>query len=93
MNALVAVEGTPLENQKRVEVTEMVRMIATARILMPTSMVRLSAGREEMPESLQAMCFLAGANSMFYGDRLLTTGNPDVDRDDQLFARLGMKAV
>ncbi|HMV01154.1 MAG TPA: biotin synthase, partial [Rhodocyclaceae bacterium] len=64
-----------------------------ARILMPTSWVRLSAGRQEMSDELQALCFLAGANSMFYGDRLLTTGNPDVARDEALFERLGLKAV
>ncbi|MEY4592557.1 MAG: hypothetical protein RIR18_1452, partial [Pseudomonadota bacterium] len=63
------------------------------RITMPKSYVRLSAGRQEMRDELQAMCFLAGANSMFYGERLLTTGNPDVSRDDQLFARLGLKAI
>ena len=72
---------------------EFVRTIAAARIAMPTSWVRLSAGRQEMSDELQAMCFLAGANSMFYGDFLLTTGNPDIERDDALFARLGMKAI
>ncbi|MFZ1245323.1 MAG: biotin synthase, partial [Azonexus sp.] len=67
--------------------------IAAARIMMPSSWVRLSAGRQQMSDELQTLCFLAGANSMFYGDRLLTTDNPDVDRDDALFARIGVKAV
>jgi biotin synthase len=69
-----------------------VRVIAVARLMMPKAHVRLSAGREAMSDELQAMCFMAGANSMFYGERLLTTGNPDVARDQQLFARLGLKA-
>jgi biotin synthase len=92
INALVAVEGTPLESQPRVEVWEMVRAIATARILMPTSMVRLSAGRLSLTEADQALCFLAGANSIFAGEKLLTTPNPAVDRDRAMFARLGLKA-
>ena len=93
INNLVPIPGTPLADNPRLDPFEFVRTIAAARITMPSSWVRLSAGRQEMSDELQALCFLAGANSMFYGDRLLTTGNPDVDRDDQLFARLGMKAV
>jgi biotin synthase len=77
----------------RLDPFEFVRTIAAARITMPNSWVRLSAGRQEMSDELQAMCFFAGANSMFYGERLLTTGNPDVERDEALFARLGLKAV
>ena len=72
---------------------EFVRTIAVARILMPHSMVRLSAGRESMSDELQALCFLAGANSIFYGEKLLTTGNPDVERDQALFARLGLRPM
>ena len=68
-------------------------MIAVARITMPKSFVRLSAGRQQMPESMQALCFLAGANSIFYGDKLLTTGNPDVSRDQNLFAKLNIKPL
>jgi biotin synthase len=90
VNALVAVKGTPLENQERVSVWDMVRMIATARILMPKAMVRLSAGRLEMPVTEQALCFLAGANSIFAGDKLLTTPNPDVDQDKAMFELLGL---
>jgi biotin synthase len=90
VNALVAVEGTPLADQPRVDIWEMVRTIATARILMPESMVRLSAGRVNMSETDQALCFLAGANSIFAGDKLLTTPNPKVDRDRILFERLGL---
>jgi biotin synthase len=91
VNALVPVEGTPLAEQPRVSVWEMCRMIATARILMPGAMVRLSAGRETMSDEEQALCFLAGANSIFAGDKLLTTPNPTVDRDARLFATLGLK--
>ncbi|GAB4332166.1 MAG: biotin synthase BioB [Flammeovirgaceae bacterium] len=91
VNALVAVKGTPLENQKRVSVWEMVRMIATARITMPKSMVRLSAGRLEMSIEEQALCFLAGANSIFAGEKLLTTPNPAVDTDKQMFQILNLK--
>ncbi len=69
------------------------RTIAAARITMPASYVRLSAGREQMSDELQALCFMAGANSLFYGERLLTTDNPDADRDDRLFARLGLRAI
>jgi biotin synthase len=90
VNALVPVAGTPLENQPRVSVWAMCRMIATARILMPRAMVRLSAGREQMSEEEQALCFLAGANSIFAGEKLLTTPNPGPDRDRQLFDLLGL---
>lgn len=91
VNALIAVEGTPMENQKRVSVWEMVRMVATARILMPKAMVRLSAGRVEMPMSEQALCFMAGANSIFAGEKLLTTSNNALDEDKQMFDLLGLK--
>jgi biotin synthase len=90
VNALVAVDGTPLEGSPKVSVWSMLRMIATARIIMPTAMVRLSAGRLEMPESEQALCFLAGANSIFAGDKLLTTPNPSIDRDSSMLATLGL---
>ena len=92
INNLVPVAGTPLANTAPLDPFEFVRTIAIARITMPLTMVRLSAGREQMDEALQTLCFLAGANSIFYGDRLLTTGNPQADHDRQLFARLGMKA-
>ena len=91
INQLVKVEGTPLEEEKDLDVFDFVRMIATARILMPASMVRLSAGRLELSDEAQALCFLAGANSVFMGDKLLTTPNPEEDRDSQLLERLGMK--
>jgi biotin synthase len=91
VNALVPVEGTPLENQPRVPIWDMVRMIATARIIMPRAMVRLSAGRVQMTMEEQAMCFMAGANSIFAGDRLLTTPNPDVDQDKLMFETLNLK--
>jgi biotin synthase len=91
INALVAVEGTPLGDRPRVAIWDMVRAIATARILMPRAMVRLSAGRVAMSESDQALCFLAGANSIFAGDKLLTTPNPELDRDRAMFDRLGLK--
>jgi biotin synthase len=91
INALVAVEGTPLAGRPRVDVWEMVRTIATARILMPAAMVRLSAGRVHLTEPEHALCFLAGANSIFAGDKLLTTPNPEADRDQALFERLGLK--
>ncbi|MCC3158483.1 biotin synthase BioB [Hymenobacter sp. 15J16-1T3B] len=90
VNALVPVAGTPLAEQPRVSVWEMLRMIATARILMPNTMVRLSAGRQEMPVTEQALCFLAGANSIFSGEKLLTTPNPDFDADKEMFALLGL---
>ena len=93
INNLVPIPGTPMADHPRLDPFEFVRTIAAARIAMPASWVRLSAGRQEMSDELQALCFLAGANSMFYGERLLTTGNPDVDRDDQLFSRLGLTAV
>ena len=91
INQLVAVPGTPLADAAPLDPFEFVRTIAVARILMPASHVRLSAGREAMSDELQALCFLAGANSIFHGDRLLTTGNPDAARDQQLFARLGIE--
>jgi biotin synthase len=90
INRLVKVEGTPLDEQAEIAPLEFVRTIAVARILMPASYVRLSAGRSEMSDELQALCFLAGANSIFYGEKLLTTGNPDTARDDALFAELGL---
>lgn len=91
INNLVPVAGTPLANAEPLDPFEFVRTIAIARITMPLTMVRLSAGREQMDDALQALCFLAGANSIFYGDRLLTTGNPQADEDRQLFTRLGIK--
>ena len=90
INDLVRVEGTPLADADELPWMEFVRTIAVARILMPRSFVRLSAGRTRMGEAVQAMCFFAGANSIFYGEKLLTTGNPDVARDDALFAALGV---
>ncbi len=90
INALVAVKGTPLENNERIGIDEMLRMIATARILMPKSVVRLSAGRNEMSIAEQALCFMAGANSIFAGEKLLTTPNPDFDTDMQMFKMLGL---
>jgi biotin synthase len=93
INALVAVEGTPLQDRPPVDPFEMVRMCATARILLPRSMVRLSAGRQEMSREAQTLCFLAGANSIFYGEKLLTTGNPDVEADMALLRELGMRAL
>jgi biotin synthase len=93
VNALVAVKGTPLEEQQPVEIWEMVRMIATARIAMPKSIVRLSAGRVTMSVSEQALCFLAGANSIFTGEKLLTTSNCDFDEDKQMFDALGLESL
>jgi biotin synthase len=90
INMLVRVEGTPLARQEPVDPLEMVRMIATARVLMPASMVRLAAGRMSMSDEAQALCFLAGANSIFIGEKLLTTPNPDVQNDYSLLGRLGM---
>jgi len=90
INNLVRVEGTPLAAAEALDWTEFVRTIAVARVLMPASFVRLSAGRQEMHEAVQALCFHAGANSIFYGDKLLTTGNPEIERDNALFARLGL---
>ena len=93
INRLVQVEGTPLHGTVELDPFEFVRTVAVARILMPASMVRLSAGRESMSDELQALCFAAGANSIFYGEKLLTTGNPDTERDRALFARLGLRPM
>jgi len=93
INRLVQVEGTPLHGTTEIDPFEFVRTIAVARIAMPKSMVRLSAGRESMSDELQALCFAAGANSIFYGEKLLTTGNPDTERDLALFARLGLRPM
>ena len=93
VNMLVRVEGTPLAKQRAEDPLELVRMIATARILMPTSMVRLSAGRMSLSDEAQALCFLAGANSIFMGDKLLTTPNPEANMDRQLFDKLGMRLM
>lgn len=93
INNLVQVPGTPLEGAEELDWTEFVRTIAVARITMPGSYVRLSAGRRGMPEAVQALCFLAGANSIFYGDKLLTTGNPDVDADRALMAKLDLQPL
>ncbi|KRA17127.1 MULTISPECIES: biotin synthase BioB [unclassified Lysobacter] len=93
INRLVQVEGTPLAGTAELDPFEFVRTIAVARLLMPRSMVRLSAGRESMSDELQALCFLAGANSIFYGEKLLTTGNPDTERDMALFERLGLRPM
>ncbi|WP_282278012.1 biotin synthase BioB [Stenotrophomonas sp. PS02297] len=93
INRLVQVAGTPLHGSAELDPFEFVRMIAVARIAMPRSMVRLSAGRESMSDELQALCFAAGANSIFYGEKLLTTGNPDTARDQALFARLGIRPM
>lgn len=92
INALVAVEGTPMEEEKPVEIWEMIRMVATTRIVMPETQVRLSAGRTNMSREGQAMCFFAGANSIFAGDKLLTTPNPDVNEDMKMFELLGLQA-
>lgn len=90
INALVPVAGTPLQHNKKVDVWDMVRMIATARITMPATMVRLSAGRTDMSIAEQALCFLAGANSIFAGDKLLTTPNPSFEEDNEMFKLLGL---
>ena len=90
INSLVPVEGTPLADQKPVSIWEMVRMVATARIVLPKTQVRLSAGRTSMSKEGQALCFLAGANSIFAGDKLLTTPNPDINEDMELFKELGL---
>ena len=92
INQLVRVPGTPLADSKALDPFDFVRMIAVARILMPASHVRLSAGRAEMSDELQALCFMAGANSIFYGEKLLTTGNPDTEHDLRLFQRLKIAA-
>ncbi len=93
INALVAVKGTPAAQAAALDAIDFVRTIAVARIVMPRSMVRLSAGRESMSQETQALCFLAGANSIFYGEKLLTTPNPETDADKALFARLGMRSM
>ncbi len=93
VNALVPVEGTPLAQHARVETLDMVRTIAVARILMPASMVRLSAGRQQMNEEAQLLCMMAGANSVFFGEKLLTTGNPEFDQDMALFEKAGVKPL
>jgi biotin synthase len=93
INNLVQVEGTPLYGTEILDPLEFVRTIAVARITMPKAMVRLSAGREAMTEELQALCFLAGANSIFYGEKLLTTGNPQTQKDRALLDRLGMRPM
>lgn len=93
VNALVAVQGTPLGGKTPVQPFELVRMIATARILMPESIVRLSAGRSSLSDEAQALCFLAGANSVFFGEKLLTTGNPDVDADRELMSEIGVSPL
>ncbi|TDY04080.1 biotin synthase BioB [Thiohalophilus thiocyanatoxydans] len=93
INMLVRVEGTPLQEAEDFDHLEFIRSIAVARILMPQSYVRLSAGREEMSNEMQALCFLAGANSVFYGEKLLTTPNPGADHDQQLFDKLGIQAI
>jgi biotin synthase len=91
INQLVQVEGTPLNGTETIDPFDFVRVIAVARILMPKAHVRLSAGRTEMHDEMQALAFFAGANSIFYGEKLLTTGNPDMEKDRALFARLGIK--
>lgn len=93
INLLVQVKGTPMQNAQALDPIEFVRSVAVARILMPKSMVRLSAGREQMDEPLQAICFLAGANSIFYGEKLLTTPNPSADQDMALFDKLGIRVM
>jgi biotin synthase len=93
INMLVRVEGTPLADTGTLDALDFVRTIAVARITMPSSMVRLSAGREDMSEETQALCFLAGANSNFYGPKLLTTPNPGRDRDMALLDKLGLRAM
>ncbi|MCW7539812.1 biotin synthase BioB [Aquabacterium sp. A7-Y] len=92
INHLVQVEGTPLHGIEALDPLEFVRTIAVARVTMPKARVRLSAGRQQMSDAVQALCFLAGANSIFYGDKLLTTGNPDWERDQRLFTKLGLQA-
>jgi len=93
INQLVAIPGTPLASAPALDQLEFVRTVAVARITMPTSFVRLSAGRSSMPDAVQALCFLAGANSIFYGDRLLTTGNPSTSEDAVLFSKLGLRPM
>jgi biotin synthase len=93
INLLTQVEGTPLHGTEELDPLEFVRTIAAARITMPQSFVRLSAGRQSMHEGIQALCFIAGANSIFYGEKLLTTGNPEAETDKQLFAKLGIHPI
>jgi biotin synthase len=93
INMLVQVEGTPLATGQALDPIEFVRTVAAARIAMPASVVRLSAGREDMSEETQALCFVAGANSIFYGPKLLTTPNPERDRDMRLMDKLGLTAM
>jgi biotin synthase len=93
INLLTQVEGTPLHGTEALDPIEFVRTIAAARITMPKSYVRLSAGRQSMPEGIQALCFIAGANSIFYGEKLLTTGNPEAEADRALFAKLGIRPI
>ena len=93
INMLVQVEGTPLSTGEKFDAIEFVRTIAAARITMPRSLVRLSAGREDMSDEMQALCFLAGANSIFYGPKLLTTPNPAADLDRHLMNRLGLRPM
>ena len=88
----MAIDGTPLAGAAPFDPIELVRTVAVARILMPAAYVRLSAGRQQMGDAIQALCFLAGANSIFYGDKLLTTGNPDTQADVDLLNRLGMRS-
>jgi len=93
INMLVQVSGTPLHGVDKLDSIEFIRTIAVARILMPKAAVRLSAGRMEMSDEMQAMCFFAGANSVFYGEKLLTTDNPESNRDQALFKRLGIHSL
>jgi biotin synthase len=93
INLLTQVEGTPMHGTEELDLFEFVRTIAAARITMPKSFVRLSAGRQSMHEGIQALCFMAGANSIFYGEKLLTTGNPEAETDQKLFAKLGIHAI
>ncbi len=93
INCLIPIEGTPLEDQKPVEIWDMIRMIATARILMPKTRIRLSAGRLQMTDVEQTLCFMAGANSIFVGEKFLTTSNREVAKDEMLFKILGLKGL
>jgi biotin synthase len=93
INQLIKIPGTPLANQHNVDCFDFIRTIALGRILMPKSMIRLSAGREQMSDELQALCFMAGANSIFYGEKLLTANNPEPEQDNRLFQRLGLEKM
>ncbi|MEG3001095.1 MAG: biotin synthase BioB, partial [Comamonas sp.] len=93
INSLVRVPGTPLADSDPVDPLQFVRVIAVARITMPKARVRLSAGRQQLGEAVQTLCFMAGANSIFYGDKLLVTGNPDVEADTQLMRKLGLHGL